>query len=58
MKTSKSVQEGWMVVYNNQPYFPFFKTRREARSYNSWKTNKTGKVVRMKETTIYSWENK
>ena len=56
MKTYKSIKEGWMVVYNDRPYFPFFKTRREARSYNNWKTDGTGKVVYMKETTTYSWE--
>jgi hypothetical protein len=58
MPTYKSKHEGWMVVYNNQPFFPYFRTRKEARDYNKWKTSNNGKVVKMKETTVYSWSNK
>ena len=58
MSTYKISHEGWMVVYNNMPYFPYFKTRGEARAYNKWKTSNSGKVVRMKETTVYTWSDK
>jgi hypothetical protein len=56
--TSKIKSEGWMVVYNNLPFFPYFETRKEAREYNKWKTSNNGKVVYMKETstTTYTWK--
>jgi hypothetical protein len=56
MKPYTSNEAGWMIVYNNRPFFPWFRTRKEAREYNKIKTNNHGKVVRMKSTTIYYWD--
>jgi hypothetical protein len=55
MKSHKIKKAGWMVVYNNRPFFPFFKTRKEAREYNKWKTSGNGSVVKMYATTTYTW---
>jgi hypothetical protein len=33
----KEVKKGWMPFYNGHPYWPLFKTRKEAREYRRWK---------------------
>lgn len=36
---TRKEESGWMPFYYGRPYWPLFKTRKEAREYARWKAN-------------------